>query len=189
MIFVSNYGAYKIVAKHGNFDRLTNTELGGGFIAEFRPDVLSVHMDMLRALETAGRVKFNGMARDSSTNQELDPAERCSSFDTEKEIPDPELRAQVEQALLESPDLGKAFFLYERFSPAPPWPAYDKLVAQGRRTIELVADKITLMTLDMGVDPETVLAYEREHLNRPLVVEALKGLSSTEVDEEELISA
>jgi hypothetical protein len=188
MIFVSNVGAYKIVAKHGGFDRLTNTELGGGFIAEFRPDVLNVHMDMLRALQATGRLKFNGMARDPSTNMELDPAERCSSFDTEKEIADPELRSEVEKVLLASPDFGKAYWLYEQQAPAPPWPAYDKLVVQGRRTVEIVAEKIALMTLDMGLDPEAVLAYEREHLNRQQIVEALEGLVSAE-EEEELITA
>jgi hypothetical protein len=189
MIFVSNFGAYKITAKHGGYDRLTGTELGGGFIAEFRPDVLTAHMDMLRALQTEGRLKFNGMARDPSSNLELDPAERCSSFDTEREIPDRELRAEVEQALLSSPDFGKAYWLYERRGAAMPWPAYDKLVVQGRRTAEMVAEKIALMTLDMGLDPATVLTYEREHLNRPLVVETLAGLASTEAEEEELISA
>jgi uncharacterized protein YciI len=189
MIFVSNVGAYKIVAKHGGFDRLTNTELGGGFIVEFRADVLNVHMDMLRALQSEGRLKFNGMARDPSSNMELDPAERCSSFDTEKEISDPELRAEVEQALLSNLDFGKAYWLYEQRAAAAPWPAYDKLVVQGRRTVENVAEKIALMTLDMGLDPEDVLAYEREHLNRPQVVETLEGLSSTEAEEEELITA
>lgn len=188
MVFVSNYGAYKIAAKHGGYDRLTGTELGGGFLVEFRPDVLNVHMDMLRALQAEGRLKFNGMARDPSSNQELDPAERCSSFDTEKEIPDPELRAEIEQLLLANPDFGKAYWLYEQQAPAAPWPAYDKLIVQGRRTAEMIAEKIALMTLDMGLDPEAVLTYERENANRPQVVEQLEGLIKAE-EVEEVISA
>lgn len=185
MVFVSKYGGYRIIVKHEGFDRLTRTGLGGGFTAEFKPDVLSRHMSMLRDLQAAGALKFNGMARDASSNQDLDPATRCSSFDTAT-IPDPGLRKEVEQALLSNPDFGKAYWLFEEAAPVAPWPAYDKLVPQGRRTVEIVAEKIAAMTLDMGLSPADVVAYEREHANRPEVIEALEGLTKAE---EQLVSA
>jgi hypothetical protein len=176
MIFVSNYGRYRIVALHEGFDRLAGVGLGGGYTAEFRPDVMNVHMNMLRSLAAEGRLKFNGMARDASTNQDLDPAERCSSFDTAT-IPDAEMRKRVEDAMLANSDFGVAYWLYEESVSSAPWPAYDKLVPQGRRTIEIVAEKVAVMTQDMGLDPEGVAAYERDHANRPEVLAALEALT------------
>lgn len=58
---------------------------------------------------------------------------------------------------------------------APPWPSYDKLVAQGRRTPEMVVEKILAKIEEDGYDPAVVAAYERQSLNRPEVVAALES--------------
>jgi hypothetical protein len=56
-----------------------------------------------------------------------------------------------------------------------PWPAYDKLVPQGRRTVELVAEKIAATVAENGYDPAQVAAYERQNANRPEVLAALEA--------------
>ena len=186
MIFVSKYGKYQITAKHEGFDRLTGVGTGGGYTVEFRPDVLTAHMAMLRGLAAEGRLKFNGTARNESTNQDLDPAERCSSFDT-KLIDDPTLRSQVEKAMLANSSFGQDYWLFEEDVDQAPWPAYDSLVPQGRRTIDMVAEKIVQMTHDSGLDPASVAAYEREHLNRQVVLDALEA-TKVEADDELVIA-
>lgn len=63
----------------------------------------------------------------------------------------------------------------------PPWPAYDKLVAHGRRTTEMVVQKILERVSEDGYDPAEVAAYEAQNLARPEVLAAL----TLEVPEEE----
>ena len=80
--------------------------------------------------------------------------------------------------------------LVERPQLPAPWPAYDKLVAQGARTVEKVAQKIAEKVIEDGYDPALVVAYERENLNRPEVLDALAHLTAEPVAEgEELVSA
>lgn len=69
-----------------------------------------------------------------------------------------------------------------------PWPAYDKLVAQGARTVEKVAAKIAEKVAEDGYDPAEVIAYERENLNRPEVLAALTE-EPAEAEPESLVAA
>jgi len=69
-----------------------------------------------------------------------------------------------------------------------PWPAYDKITVQGRRTIELVAQKIAETVAENGYDPAEVAAYERQNLNRPEVLAALT-VPVPEEDPEPLVAA
>lgn len=76
--------------------------------------------------------------------------------------------------------------------PTPPWPTYDALVARGRRSAANVAERIVETIAATGVHPDAVLAYERETLNRPEVVEALEALLATPaaaVEDEEMVEA
>lgn len=57
-----------------------------------------------------------------------------------------------------------------------PWPAYDKLVPQGKRTIDMVAAKIVEKVEEDGYNPVDVLEYEKQNLNRVEVVVALEAL-------------
>ena len=109
-----------------------------------------------------------------------DPASRLSFYDTEiwqiHQGWDDQTRKKVEDRLLSGNGFGTDYFLSERPRAQAPWPGYDKLGAQGRRTVEMVAEKIAQMTTDTGVDPEAVLQYERENLNREPVVKAVEAL-------------
>ncbi|MFA5052998.1 MAG: hypothetical protein WC565_03000 [Parcubacteria group bacterium] len=69
-----------------------------------------------------------------------------------------------------------------------PWPKYDSLVKQGRRSIEMVAEQIVETAKLMGLDPETVLHYERGHLNRSEVIAALEELVAAP-EAEEIVTA
>lgn len=71
----------------------------------------------------------------------------------------------------------------------PPWPAYDKLTAQGRRTVEMVAEKIVATVQDLELDAATVAAYERQNLNRPEVLAALEQSVETEDEPDALVAA
>lgn len=62
----------------------------------------------------------------------------------------------------------------------PPWPAYDKLVKQGQRSNEHVAQKIAEKVLEDGYDPALVAAYERQNLNRPEVLAVLEVVKDEE---------
>lgn len=71
---------------------------------------------------------------------------------------------------------------------AAPWPAYDKLVVHGRRSLEMVVAKIAEKVREDGYDAGQVAAYERANLNRPEVLQGLADLAAVE-PEEELIDA
>lgn len=95
-----------------------------------------------------------------------------------------EQREAVEEKLI---TLGYVQVEPERL--AAPWPAYDKLVAHGRRTIEMVAEKIAEKVTEDGYSPHAVIAYERENLNRPQVIAALEALISGGDTEDEPLLA
>lgn len=74
--------------------------------------------------------------------------------------------------------------------PVPvPWPKYESLTAHGRRTAEKVVEQILAGIETTGVDPASVVEYEREHLNRPEVIAAVEGLAVAEEDEAEPLIA
>lgn len=95
-----------------------------------------------------------------------------------------EEREAVEAKLLE-----QGYMRVEPDRLQAPWPAYDKLVAQGARTVEKVAAKITETVIENGYDPEEVAAFERENLNRPEVLDALASLIETPAEPEPLVAA
>lgn len=65
----------------------------------------------------------------------------------------------------------------ERPKLSAPWPAYDSLVAaKGGPTRPEVAEKISSIVEDLGLNPHDVLAYEQQELDRPEVVTALQTL-------------
>lgn len=126
-----------------------------------------------------------------------DPYTRVSWFDSllaqqENGWTDEE-RKIVEDALVDGQ--GVYFVVADQPLLAPPWPAYDSLVAVGRRTADMVAEKILEKVVEDGYDPAYVLAYEEQHANRPYVVAALQGLvapvedDGDEVEAEEIVAA
>lgn len=89
-------------------------------------------------------------------------------------------RQEFEEKMKAHPRYGIRFIEVVREKIPAPWPAYDKLVAVGRRTIDMVADTIASKVREDGYSPEAVIAYERENLNRPEVIEALANITDVE---------
>jgi hypothetical protein len=77
----------------------------------------------------------------------------------------------------------------ERPRLAAPWPAYDKLKVQGKRTAELVAAKIAETVAELELDPGYVIAYEEQNLNRQAVIDALRVEADEKEEAEPLIAA
>lgn len=94
-----------------------------------------------------------------------------------------------ERRLVEERLVARGYVQVEPERVPAPWPAYDKLVAHGRRTIEMVAEKIAEKVAEDGYSPAMVAAYERENLNRPQVVAALEALTTGGETEDEPLLA
>jgi len=113
-----------------------------------------------------------------------DPLKRISSYDTDEEAKrlnwSDEEKAAVEKMLDDGQNAD--YFRIERPRLPAPWPKYDELVPQGRRTIELVAAQIAETVRTLGLDPQTVAAYERENLNREIVIAELEANVETLVE-------
>lgn len=102
-----------------------------------------------------------------------------------------ERRLQVEAAL--DAYCGQDIIKVEKPKLAPPWPAYDSIVAGGRgHSKDSVAQAIARKVKDDGYEPHYVANYERENLNRPEVLEAIARAEAEIVDrtskEEEIIA-
>jgi len=91
-----------------------------------------------------------------------------------------EEREKFEQKLKSHPRFGLRFIEVVAEKIPAPWPAYDKLTAQGRRTIEMVAETIATKVREDGYTPADVIAYERENLNRQQVIEAIENITDVE---------
>lgn len=173
MRFVSPYERYKIVIKHQDTEVLANGStrvLAPGFVAEFSPtDVTLFERDLAReSFSFRGTLTTEG-------GIPIDPVlHRISTFDTNK-VPS-EMRAEIEQSLLNHPDHGRDFVVANRPKIDPPWPSYDK---------EKAAD-IPKKVADLGFDTEAVIAYERENKNRESIIGALTPKAAPE---EELVTA
>lgn len=185
MRFISPIAAYKHICKHNKFQLLASglpNEEATGFIAEFKQGDATDHEREI----ARNTFVFKGTVNDLAGNP-IDPTNKVSCFDTTV-IKSPELRKEVERILLSHEMHGKDYVVVASPAKQAPWPAYDKLVVQGRRTIELVAEKIAETVSENGYDAESVAAYERENLNRPEVLAKLAELSKS-APEEELIAA
>ena len=190
MRFISWITQYKLMAVHQGYEVLATGQgrvTSPGYTVEFRPHD-ATHAEREQARRS---FQYRGLVTAPGSEKELDPIDvqhRVSTFDTNV-IADSELRARVEKALLNNPDFGRDYVLAdEPVKLPPPWPAYDKLVAQGRRTLEMVVEKIKAQVDEAGYDPVAVIAYERENLNRPEVIAALEPQTADEPDVE-LVSA
>lgn len=107
-----------------------------------------------------------------------DVTHRFSYYDTDEQALfgkwSPEMKAEIEANL--DAQQNSDYFRCDKPKRPAPWPSYDKLVKQGKRTVELVAEKIAEQVTESGFDPDKVIAYEIENLNRPEVIYALNKL-------------
>lgn len=161
----------------------TGLDVQVGFIADFRHDGSLSPWEKEAALKT---FNFGAVGHDE------DVTHRLSVFDTDHEAMvrkwTPEFKQRVEDALRQGRNLGRSYLEVDQPRRPAPWPAYDKLVAQGRRTSEMVAERIAATVTENGYDAGEVLSYERENHDRPEVIAALEALGVAE-PEEELVSA
>lgn len=84
------------------------------------------------------------------------------------------------------------WFIAEEPRVGAPWPTYDKLTVQGRRTSEQVAEKNVETATEIGVPLESLVAYERQNRNDAKVVaayEAAIAAALAAVPEDELVEA
>lgn len=127
------------------------------------------------------RLGWNGLGTTHPDSLEhIVPVHKIGVFDSEvaQELHGwtDDQRRQIERSLLDSSEHGTEFVVFETPKAAKPWPNYDQIKVVGQRTPAKVAEKIAEMTLDLGLDAGSVLAYEQENANRVEVVEALRAL-------------
>lgn len=173
MRFVSKHGGLKIKAKPRLEEPLPTGGtkiLDPGYMAEFKPtDVTDWERDAARR-----HFEFRGTQIEADALVPLDPVEyRISTFDTSN-IPDPVLRQEVEEALMRSGLYGNAFIRVEKPRMSPPWPTYETTHHKS------IANTVR----DLGLDVESVIAYERQERNRPGVIDDLAALLAPEDDTE-----
>lgn len=137
--------------------------------------------------EKAGRqFGFLGVA-----DGETEPNRRISGYDTEEQAKlnlwDAATHQEVVRML--DKDTGPDYFRVEQTRLEKPWPLYDDLEATGRRTNVMVAEKIVQTVEMLGLNPETIIAYEKENRNRAEVIEALQPAPVPVEDETILVQA
>lgn len=120
-----------------------------------------------------------------------DPLHQIGWYDTDYEAnlnhwPDT-IKRQVEEKLIAHQD--QTYFLAERPLAVAPWPNYPKLVVKGARTIDKVVATILEKIEEDGYDPDVVVAYERDHDNRPEVIAAVEALAVPTVEPSETVVA
>lgn len=192
MRFISPYTKYKLMAIHEQVETLAtgrSRSLAPGFTAEWRPhDATDAEREQARSTFT-----FRGTVTDEGGRQidPIDEQHRISTFDT-GEINDPVLREKVEQALLSNSAFGHDYVLADQplrlDAPVPNW--VKLTTAQGRRTVEMCAEKAVEMVQELGVDLDAAVAFERqeERKESEAIIAALGSLSPAEPDVE-LVSA
>lgn len=163
-----------------------------GILAEWEQGALS-DREVEEGLDKLG--PFNGMPMYEDEVTPVSPRSRLRVYDTDVaakvEQWDKPTQDFVEDYLLNHELHGKSFVMVEAQKAAAPWPAYDKLTVQGRRTIDLVVAKIVEKIEEDGYQPADVLAYERENLNRPEIIDAVEALepAPTRLVEELVVEA
>ncbi len=149
-----------------------------------------VHGDVTEWEHEIALKHWKGQLRGLTENE--DARWRLSSFDTEDAAKrfgwTSDEKAKFEQVLRDH--AGTDYIIVDKPRLAAPWPTYDKQTSVvGKRTIELVVAKVTETVLDLGLDPEDVIRYERDNANRAEVISALESLKPRGEDEPEPLIA
>lgn len=187
MRFISKYRAYSLVVQ-----RTKSPEWAFAHGVKAQPGIVADFQQAGRGLspweiDEAARVfDFTGVSAGE------DPINRLSFFDTELHGDaygwDKATREKAEKRLMSGESFGTDYIVVERPKLVAPWPSYDNLTVHGRRTEQIVAEKVAEIAREGGYDVASVVAYERENANRPKVIEALEALA-TEDEPEPLIAA
>lgn len=162
-----------------------------GIMAIFEHGQLSEH-ELAQGLEKLG--PFTGLPILEDDQVAVSPRKLIRVYDTDvwaiSEQWDADTKTFVEESLLKHPLYGQQFIAIETPRVAAPWPAYDKLVAKDARSLGPIVKKILAKIEEDEYEPALVLAYERENLNRPKIVEALEAVLPADAgDDIDLIAA
>jgi hypothetical protein len=183
MRFISRSEGLRIEAIPQEWDTLANgqiREIKSGIMVEFRNGFLHPWE------KDAARANFNYPTRetDLTSGEKIDWVEdnRVGVFDSlaaqESYVWSDELRKTVENNLLKAldirPGLRSDYMVVPRPVLAKPWPSYD----------ETDHNRVAEMTQAMGLEKDSVIAYERDNKNRPSVITALE-----EIEEPTTVSA
>lgn len=166
--FVSPYTAFRlrVIAEDGVQlpNGLFNTTRPS-FFAQFRGGDFTDYEKAL-AYERFGQIMRSGSRMEADMVTPASTDWRIGTFDTAT-IPDPDLRAEVEQRMLkklDEPGMAQFFALAEKPKVAKPWPKYDEI-----KSAKAIVDTVNAL----GLNREDVAAYERDNQNRKEVLEAL----------------
>ena len=124
---------------------------------------------------------WNGFYQEQDEVTQVAPDYRIGVYDSvEDQVahgwPD-ETRLEVERALIDHADRYTDILVVPSQFATPPWPRYDEYTGSP----SALARKL----VDEGHDLELTIGYEREHQNRPKVVEALEAALVGEPEREE----
>lgn len=139
--------------------------------------------------EAAEKFQFKGVAVGEN------PVQRLSFYDTDLAALqrgwDDGTKAEVEARLMGGMSYGSDYFLSERPKAAVPYAKYlEHRKVQGRRTVEHAVADIVAAIGAVGIDPATVLAYERDNPNAhsAAIIAAVEALGA-EAAPEPLVAA
>ncbi|CAB4171908.1 hypothetical protein UFOVP929_29 [uncultured Caudovirales phage] len=118
----------------------------------------------------------DGLGRIMGVSNAARPQYNFSLFDSEW-FEDANDRKESEEALLKNSDNGLWYVKVGALEVEPPWPNYKQIRAKKGMT---VAATIAAKCEEDGYSVAAVLAYEKAHDNRPIVVEALEALGTKE---------
>lgn len=185
MRFIHKFAAGRVTAIPGEHDVFTDRPKRQALTAQFRLGML--HPWEVRAAKETFRFRGISLSGEpGAAGEPNDPIHRVAYYDTLEEQRSngwtDEYREQVEQGLLNNKFHGSEFVRVDPPALTAPWPKYDELVAHGRRTPQMVAEKIAEKVREDGYDVEHVVAYERAKRNRQEVINALLGIEETDED-------
>ena len=89
-------------------------------------------------------------------------------------------RVEIESALKTKPNYGLRFIQVEKPRIVAPWPTYDEIATAQGVTLGKVSDQILSIMSSTGMDPDLVVAYERENINRQAVIDAVVAKYSSD---------
>lgn len=175
-----------------------------GFFAEFRQFMVTPYEIDL------GRERFTFRGAERRTNMDgspIDPTQRLSAFDSDWahsaqcECPANSapvskaclnLQGRVEAALIRHSDNGNVTDGYIVVTPPnvpAPWPTYDALTINGRRTAKHVAERNIETATATGIPLDALIAYERQGEDRQEVIALYEAANVPEVEEAVTVEA
>jgi hypothetical protein len=185
MRFISKYGRFAVQIRPlitENFANGATRVVQNAVVASFEPFKLSpIEHEMAVAHWT-----FNGTMQEADEVTIYPPDYRIGVYDSLEHQAlagfGDDVREEIEAKLIENAELYDNMIVVRSLVPAP-WPRYDEF----RGTPQALGRKL----VEDGHDLDSVLAYEREHQNRPKVIEEIEraysnaeqGASAVEIEE------